>query len=875
MKLLRQFHALFRRNQLERDMAEEMRLHLKLQMEKNIAAGLDADEARYTSRRQFGGVEQIKERCRDQRGSVWLEQTLKDFRFAARSLVKAPGFTLAVIGALAVGIGATTAIVSFARPVVFPRIPFPAAERMVVVIDPQVAAVPEIGAPYPFFSMPYRLRSIRDTVTSFEALGGVRQEQANLVVAGEPASSGLGWVTADYFALLGATTECGRLFLPDEYYNKNGDLVVLSWSVWQKRFGGDPAVVGRDILLGGRNCRVIGVLAKRFAPPPFFHVADIYLPETPSSIPTLLPFQWIQVVGRLKPGVTFEQARLELASVHLQAPPETGPEYADKMRPRPIALAAYYGHDTTLHWVFFGAVVFLHAIACSNAASLMLARTVARRRELGIRLAMGGSRWRIIRLLLAESLIVSTLAGVAGVFIAYGGLRALSLPAEMPPGIVEDETLSLPLLVTALTVSLITSILVIVTPALRVGRTTLSDALKEDSGSLGDSRGLRRIRSGLVVVQAALCVTLLAGAGLTLRSFWRLERVSFGFDPAGKLAVQAVLPEGVAPETYLELAARFREQLVALPGVKDATHAGMVPLGNLSTSGFVTIDGRPELGSVYVSCNRISAEYFATIGLSFIEGNGFEDMRPGGRPVVIINQAGARQFFGSGSAMGRYIGDNGQKLEIVGVVSDVRLQGRRGPIGPQLYFPFWQPPVATGALVELVRLETEAPGVGLESSIRRAAYKVDPRLVVTVARLADRARTDAFRERRALVILEVLSALAIVLAATGLFGVVAYMVVQRQREFGVRMALGAAPQDLLWMVLRRGLVLATVGLVVGLGAAWGLTRFLQSVLFDTNPHDPIIYGSVGIGLFLVASLACWFPARRAAKVDPMVALRTE
>ena len=872
-KAATRLRALFRKEKFDAEMAEEMRTHLEMQATANRAAGMSAEEAHYAARRQFGHIDGVKETARDQRGWVWLEALLKDFRFAVRSLVKSPGFTLAVVATLAIGIGATTAIVSYARPIVFPKLHYVQPERMVIVTNPDITGnQPE--APYPFFAFPYRFAFLREAATSFAALGASRFDQMNLVVHDDPAAAYIGWVTTDYLTLFGATVEQGRLFLPEEYRSNNGDVALLSWSIWEKRFGADPSVVGQEIFLGGKARRVIGILSRQFSPSNQFSSADIYLPDAPSPTPTGFPFQWLQVVGRLKPGMTIEQARAEMTQLHLPVPPHMNAAYLESIKPRIVPLVAYYQTDRT-YWVFIGAVAFLYAIACSNAVSLMLARTVARRRELGVRLAMGGSRWQVIRLLLTESLVLATLGGFIGIVIAQWGYWALmSRQAPRAPA-VQVWTLNLPMLATVVAVSVLTSILVVIIPALRIKHTRLSDALKEGAGSLGDSRRLQRLRSGLVVTQAALAVALLAGAGLTLQSFWRLERVNLGFDPANKLAVGGMLPDGISQEAFLSLTTRFRDDLARLPAVVDVTYSGILPLANFASTWPIKIAGRPELGEIEFSANRVSPEYFATLGLPVRAGRGFAGMRPSNLPVAIINETAARRYFASTNPVGQHLDlDRYGKWEIIGVVGDVREWGRRQEVKPQFYFPFWQPPVITGSFIELVRLRT-APPPGLESMIRRAAYAAEPRLVINVQHLADNAQQDVQNERNAMLILEVLSALALVLAATGLFAVMAYAVAQRQREFGVRMALGAAPGDLQWLVLRRGLVLAAAGVVIGLGAAWGLTRLLQSVLFETSPHDPMTYAAVAAVLLAVAAAACWLPARRAAKVDPMVALRAE
>jgi putative ABC transport system permease protein len=566
-----------------------------------------------------------------------------------------------------------------------------------------------------------------------------------------------------------------------------------------------------------------------------------------------------------------------MARLHPPLAPGMPANFFETIPTHIVPLPAYYQTDQSyLYWVFLGAVGFLYAIACSNAGSLMLARTVTRRRELGVRLAMGGSRWQVIRLLLTESLALAMISGFIGILIAQWGYWALmsrQAPLAHAPAVQASE-LNLPMLATVMALSVLTSVLVVIIPALRIKHFELSDALKEGAGALGNSRRLQKLRSGLVVTQAALAVALLAGAGLTLQSFWRLERVSLGFDPANKLAVDASLPEGVPPEAFLSLITRFRDEIARLPMVVDVTYSGTMPMIAVAPMA-AKIVGRPELHQIWFRSNHVSPEYFATLGLPLMAGRGFSGLRPGDPPVAIINETAARRFFGSANPVGERLDlDKFGKWEIIGVVADVRDSGRRQEINPQLYCPFWQPPVMTGNFIELVRLATTPPP-SLDAMVRKAAYTADPRLVITIVPLADSARHDIRNERDAMLVLQVLSALALVLAATGLFAVMAYAAAQRQREFGVRMALGAAPGDLLELVLRRGLVLAALGVIIGLGAAWGLTRFLRTILYETSPHDPITYAGVAVVLLGVAALACWLPARRAARVNPVDALRAE
>ncbi len=846
---------------LDAEMSEEVRMHIELLAERNVRNGMSPEEALYAARRRFGGTDQIEEKCRDERRLHWIENFMRDLRFALRGLCRKPGFTVAMMAILAIGIGATSAIVNIGRAIVFPVIPFPEPDRLVIVTDSNEQASP---TPYPFFTFSSRFEALRETSKSFAGLGAVRLESMNLVIGDTPAPAQVNWVTDDFLGVLGAVAERGRLFVPGDFKGSSGDVAVLDWVCWQRRFGGDPGIVGKDIFLGGKSRTVVGVLAKAFRSPPFFAPGEIFLPESFSPKSGLWPFRWLQVVGRLRKGIARDTAQAETGMFRF---PELKGQDA---KPRLVPLPAYYGIGRdNLFWVFLGAVGFLYAIACSNAASLMLTRTVGRRRELGIRLAMGGSRWQIARLLVAESLVLSLTGGAIGLLLSWWSYSAAGPIFNL------QFSFDLAALAITLALSVLTCCVVVLVPTLRLQNARLSEVLNEGAGSLGDSRRLGRLRAGFVVVQAALAVALLCGAGMMARSFLRLQKVNLGFDPTNKVGVSGILPENMPQKDYLQLADRMREVLCTLPGVKDATFSVVVPFSGFAMSMVCKIVGRPELKDVTFSYNKVSPEYFSTLGVPILAGRGFEGMKAGDPPVAVINRAAARKYFGDSSPIGQRLDlDKDGKWEIVGVVGDVKEMSRRMEPSPQLYMPLWQPPVSTGLLFELVRMAAE-PGPDFEARVRRAAYEVDPRMAVSLSRLTNNADDSIKTERYTMVVLQVLSALALILAMLGIFAVMAFAVAQRQRELGLRMALGAAPADLMRSVLARGMGLAAVGVAVGLGAAWGLTRFLQSVLFETSPHDPTTLVAVAFLLLAVALLACWLPARRAASIDPIQALRME
>ncbi len=455
----------FGRKRFEADMAEELQAHLELQAAANRAAGMDAVEARYAAQRRFGGLDQIKETARAQRGWVWLEQVAKDLRFAIRSLTRSPGFTLAVVTTLAVGIGTTTAIVSIARRVLFPAIPFPEASRLVILTNPDPMGR-QLRAPFPYFSLPYRLATLREAASSFDLLGAQSREGMNLVVAGDPQSVGVGRVTEGYFAALGVTPALGRLFLPEEYRGRDADVAMLSWQTWQDHFSGSQRILGQDIFLGGRSRRVVGVLPRGFVPPPQFSVVDACLPEAISPTPGFSRERW-EVVARLKSGVSLEQARAEMKVIHYSAAAGVSEVALERLRPQLAPLSAFYDTETgALFWAFVAAVGLLYVIACSNAVNLMLTRLVGRRRELGVRLALGCGRRRVVRLLVAEAAILTLGGGAIGLLIA--SLSSWAMTPLLPYDAIRFSSrlrLDHPLFVIASVLSAFTCLVVSIVPA--------------------------------------------------------------------------------------------------------------------------------------------------------------------------------------------------------------------------------------------------------------------------------------------------------------------------------------------------------------------------------------------------------------------------
>ena len=806
-------------------------------------------------------------------GSRWAcaahDPMFSDFKHALKRLSRSPGFVSAVVAMLAIGLGATTAVVRTAREALFPRLLFPQSERL--------AVLDEWRDGTPYILVPHRFEAYREHAASCEIMAAERTEEMNLVLDGQPYFVNVSWVTDEYFPVFGVAPRLGRLFARDDHNGSfGGSVAVISTGLWSERFNADPQVIGRSIQLGGHPRTIIGVLPASFTPPPEFNQTGMYLPNPPIRTTEYPIFQWLKAVVRLRPGVSVAQAQAELQTIKPADPSNLVDSYKNVSPHLTPLRETYLSDETRLFWVFMGIAAFLYAIACSNAANLMLARTIDRRRELAVRLALGGTRWQIVRLVLAESAVLAALASLVGALVAQWAYWAItSLQSEKPAagGFVLGDAWAA---VAFIALNVLAAGLIAVIPAFRIARSNLSETLKAGTGMLGDSPRLRRLRSSFVILQAALAVTLLAGAGLMIRSFRQLQHVNLGFDPSLRYGIFSRLEWGTPIKSYLSISESVRERLAAMPGVERVALADVVPLAG-SSSGSVRIVGRPDLGDIRCAGNCVSPDFFSAIGIPVLIGRGFDGLRPGGAPVAVINETMARRFFADHSPLGQYLdpGD-GSKAEIIGVVGDVHQSNQRETVIPQYYSPFWMRSQYDTYALSILLKTAGSPGLGFETRVRRAIYEAAPEVVPEhITPLPQLADANLRVERYTLILLQVASALALTLSATGLFAVMAFSVAQQQREFGLRMALGASERSVEGMVILRGLVLAGIGVVFGLAGTWALTRYLQSVLFETSAHDPVTLLAVAPILLIVAALASWLPARRAARADPMIALRAE
>ena len=885
-KLPLRFRSLFKRARVEQELGDELRFHLEGLTEENVSKGMTPDEARFAALRELGGVEQIKEECRDMRQVNYLENFLQDVRYGLRVLRRNPGFASAAILTLALGIGATTAIFSIVDNVMLKPLPFPTAGRMVRVRSVIAATGHGDVASYPDF-LDWRARN-----RVFEGMAAFRTGDFTLIGSREPMHLEGAVASAQLFSLLGVRPALGRSFLPgeDNPATVSGtDPVILSYGLWQREFSSDASVLGRTVQLGDQPFTVVGVMPPAFQYPIQADPIELWTTIAADArgayaMTNQRGAHYLDVAGLLKPGVEIARAQAEMATIasvvskqHPENKPRTAqvvPEIEGAIGPLRMPLL-----------VLLGAVGCVLLIVCVNVANLLLARATGRYKEMALRAALGASRRRATRQLLTESVALGLLGGGLGLALAIASLRVLVrlIPAEVPR--LAAIGLDFRLLSFAFLVSLVAGILFGLAPALRVSKIGLTESLNESGrGAGGGGREHSRLRDFLVVSEVALAIVLLLGAGLLIQSFVNLTRVNPGFNPDHVLTFQLDSPAGKQgaqmPEFFREVVVSMR----ALPGVSSASAVASLPLTGDNIISSFEIDGEPTpKGSrPGADFNAVEPNYFRTLGIALVAGRDFTERDDSkSTPVVIINRTLARRFFPNQDPIGRRIRPgigNGHgpgefpMREIVGVIDDVKQSGLGEAAAPEVYAPQAQSP--WGTMILVVRTVNDPRGI--VEAARRRVTALDKNAPIYHVETLDQFFAQSVEEPRFItLLLGGFAGLALILACLGIYGVISYTVVQRTREIGIRMAVGAQKGEVLWMVIREGLRSALAGIAIGIIGALRLTRLLSSLLFGIKPADPVTFAAVALILTGVALLACYIPARRAMKVAPMVALRYE
>jgi len=811
-----------------------------------------------------------------------MDTIIKDIRYGVRGLLKHPGFTGLVVITLALGIGASTAIFSVVNSVVLRHLPYRTAERIVAIQEHDPNGKRGQSTSANFYDW-------RQQNTVFEHLSAIKITTTNLALSDHAERIDLAQTNADFFDIFGSTPQYGRLFIPQDEQAGHEPVVVMSHALWQRRFGSDPSLVGKSITLDGRNYNVVGI-----APPGFQYPdkTELWLPPL-RLVPELYPDQdvtqtrrmgYLTVVALLKPGVSLQQAAGEMETITARLRQQY-PDSNNKRFNRVVSLHQHLVGDTNkLLWLLLGAVTFVLLIGCANVANLLLASGASRQKEIAIRVSLGASRWRVIRQLFTESMLLALIGGVVGLLIAFWGVAAITklLPTDFPR--LDEIQIDLRVLGFTFVASMLTGILFGLVPALQVSRSDIQEAIRETGRGASGSRRQSRFRQALIVVEVALSVVLLAGAGLLFRSFLRLQSVDAGFVSQQVLTAR-LTPSGTNFANDADYAKFYNgviEKVGAIPGVQDAGIINTLPLFKGPTAGF-RVEGRPvTTPDKWPSVNYrvVSPNYFRAMGVPVLQGRAYTDRDNQNAPLVMmVNQQLAREIFPDENPVGKRITFGGTNtdgqprwFEIVGVVANVRSVELREEPTAELYFSAQQDLWPAMSLV--VRSSVEPSS--LSASVRQAVNEVDRSVPVADVKTMDHVVSESITQPRFnLFLLGLFSAVAMILSAAGIYGVTAYTVTQRTHELGIRLALGAQVGDVLKMILGQGMAVIGVGLVVGLAAAFALMRLLRSLLFGVGENDPLTFAAITVVLVFVALIACYIPARRATKVDPLVALRSE
>jgi putative ABC transport system permease protein len=873
-KLRLRLRSLFHRGHVDRELETELRFHLDQLMEENTAAGMTPDEARRMAQLTMGHVTQFQEECRDMRRVNYIDDLLRDLRYAGRNLRRSPGFAVLAVLIMALGIGANTAVFSVVNAVLLRPLAYRGAERIVTLSDFSLT-----GTEGTALSKQVSAREFQEwhnQSSSFEAMAYYASRETAVIRSTGAEYARVAGVSPEFFRVFAVEPIAGRFPTADEMKPGGSGAVLISYDYWQSHFSGDSRALGQTVRAYGLRT-IVGVL------PP-----DFRFPEKPdlwfavSETTDLRAARNYLAFARLKPGVSLEQAQAEMALIGKRLEQQ----YPDTNKGWSVAVARMRDdmvRDVRLTlYMLLGAVAVVLLIACANTATLLLGKAITRTREVALRAALGASRRRIIRQLITESLLLSLAAGVLGLMFAYLGSKALVAlaPADLPR--LSETGIDRWVLAFTLGISMITSLLFGLVPALYASKVELIEALKQGGTRVAASGGIVRMRGALVVAEIALAVALVSGAGLLIKSLAALHHVALGFQPENVLVMRATVPGSLAAATP-RARQFFREmlsQVTRLPGVL-AAGATMAPPGSIDSSGGYFIDRLPanpdwtRVPDVVLSI--VAPGTFAAMGIPVKSGRDFSDSDTPERPLVaVVNEALVRKSFPDGNPLGRTIFcsfDTLKGMTIIGVVGDVRQLGPEREPMPECYMPYGQH--GFNGLTLSIVARTAGDPAAFSETLRRLARERSPdvpmKFTTMEAMLSDHVAAPRFRT----VLVAIFAGLAVCLAMAGIYGVMAHSVAQRTGEIGVRIALGASRRAVLRLVLGRGLILAGLGLIIGLAAAAAGARMLASLLFQVQPGDPTIYIAVAVLLGVVALIASYVPARRACKIDPLAALRQE
>ncbi|MGA9771425.1 MAG: ABC transporter permease [Blastocatellia bacterium] len=873
-------HALVRREAVIEDIEEEMRAHVEMETESLIERGMRPEEARRAALKSFGNLGRMKELAYDVRGGGMLETLWQDLRFGARMLLKHPGFTLIAALTLALGIGANTAIFSVVNSLLLRPLPFSEPDKLVQIWEANVKrGRSEMPASFPNFA------DWRDQNHVFEQVVAYTDGSFNLTGTGESERIRSALVSPAFFSTLGINPILGRVFLPEEDKKNKVFSVVMGQRLWQRRFDSDPNIVGKSINLNGDSFTVVGVIAQNAHLPLLPVDIELWVPVSHGFSFTERGAHYLQVLARLKLEVTIQQAQSEMDSIAnslAEHYPDSNTNFGIRLVPLQQQIV---GDFKTALLVLLGAVVFVLLIASANVANMLLARAATRQKEIAIRMALGAGRARLIRQLLTESMLLAFAGGLVGLLLALWGIDLLVAfsPFDIPR--VKEVAIDGRVLGFTLGVSILTGIIFGFAPALQASRPDLNETLKEGGRSASGGIGRQRVRSLLVVAEIALSLVLLVGAGLLMRSFIKLQSVNPGFDSRNVLTMQLDL-SGPNYKTGTQVIAFHNlllERIKALPGIESASTRSYTPVASDAPFAYLSfaIEGVPiDIANRSVAYyNAVSTDYFQTMGIPVLKGRQFDehDVRKA-QNVAMVNETAARRFFPDEDPIGKRVSFNDENpteqdwATIIGVVKDTKPRALDGESVAEMYMPYDQQPELGMSLM----IRTTNKPETMASAVRSELQALDGNQPVYSIRTLDSVLSESVATPRfRTFLLGAFAAVALILAVVGIYGVISYSVAQRTHEIGIRMALGAEARNIFKLVIGQGMLLTAIGVMIGLTGSFALMRFLSSLLFGVSATDTITFASITALLSLVALLACYVPARRATKVDPMIALRTE
>jgi predicted permease len=860
--------ALFRRESVLQDIEEELRVHVEMETEMNIRRGMPPDEARAAALKSFGNLGRNTELGYDIRGGGWLETLWQDLRYGARMLLKNPGFTLIAVITLALGTGVNAAIFSVVDGVLLRPLPYQQADQLVRIWS----ANPGAGQRYletsyqDFRQFKQQSRAFAGMAAFSEAPRILRDDRS------EPSNITAARISDGFFPTFGVRPEAGRDFLPEEY-ERGAPSIILGHRLWQSRYAANPDIIGRTVTIDGAPHTVVGIIPQGYAYP---RTADLWRPLTEAEKQDDDPE--FSIIARLAPGVTLERADADVRRV-AQRIATTGSAAGENSRRTAwvqMMQAMVVREVRTPLLVLMGAVALVLLIACANVANLLLVRGLARQQEIAIRTALGAGRLRIVRQLLTESILIATLGGAAGLLLGAWALKAILLfsPDDIPR--LSEVALDGRVVTVMIAVTTLTGIVFGLVPALQASQLDPHNALKR--GSRGGAFAKHRLRQGLVIAEVALATILAISAGLLMKSFGRLVNFDHGFRAENVLVVPIPLRGQINPQ-FAAFYEQLLEQARALPQVESASLALATPME--ARGAFrrpFQIEGQPALPEKelpQIGLRPITADYFETVSIPLLSGRTFNEQDHAGAQVVaVVNQTFVQTYFPQGEAVGRRLQSEalkGQSLLIVGVVADT-LPEAGAASRTALYVPFSQFPVPGMSLL----LRTAGNPLSFVPTIRERIRALDPNVPLDkIYPLEQKVAEATVSPRFTMLLVGLFAALGMALAGVGIYGVVSYAVTERGKEIGIRRALGAQTAWILWAVVRQGMTLTLLGLVIGLLIAVGTTRLMTTLLFSVSGADPVTFASVSALLIVVALLACWIPARRATKIDPLTALRQE